>query len=36
MEKQSVKDPGTHFDPDITDIFLDHIDEIENVFEVHK
>jgi len=27
---------GTHFDPDITDIFLDHIDEIENVFEVHK
>ena len=27
---------GTHLDPDITDIFLDHIDEIENVFEVHK
>ena len=27
---------GTHFDPDITDIFLAHIEEIENVFEVHK
>ena len=23
---------GTHFDPDITEIFLNHIDEIEAVF----
>lgn len=27
---------GTHFDPVITDIFLTHIEEIENVFEIHK